>query len=266
MAKKTSKTVSSNRWNIAQESEKEYWADYDTESIYKESGGRNPARLKIMTEEWKKWMTLKKDTKILQVGCGPEDVINYFTQGKCYSIDPLADFYKERFKLDYKRTNLVKGVGENLPFPDNYFDVVILANVLDHVHIPEKVLDEIHRVLKQDGIFHFEVFTYQNSFIGLAKIYSFFKKILNNQIYNIHHPYMFNKKKIKNLLIQKNFIILKDIFGRSILEEIEDIEALKKKRKKSEKITERFPAKFGIYGVINYTAICKKAPKEENKE
>lgn len=41
--------------------------------------------------------------------------------------------------------------GQNLPFPDNYFDVVFSSNVLEHIGDLRTTLREIHRVLKPDG-------------------------------------------------------------------------------------------------------------------
>ena len=42
-------------------------------------------------------------------------------------------------------------MGEVIPFPDNYFDVVYSSNVLEHVKEPPKVISEIIRVLKPGG-------------------------------------------------------------------------------------------------------------------
>jgi len=242
--------VTLDRWKIAQESEKKYWSNYDKNSIFKESGGRNPKRVKILMKKWEKLIKINNNTKILQIGCGPEDIINYF-------IDPLADFYKKRFDLDYKKTRLIKGVGENLPFPDKYFDIVILTNVLDHVSSPKKVLDEIKRVMKDSALFHFEVYIYQKNFLRLAKIFSKFKWIIKNEMFNIHHPYMFMKEDVKSLL-SKNFSILYENIGFSVLDDIKNMNDLRRKKRMSKKLTVKIPAIFGLYGIINYTAICKK--------
>ena len=44
-----------------------------------------------------------------------------------------------------------EAVGENLPFPDNTFDVVFSFNVLEHVQDPGRVLAEAVRTLKPGG-------------------------------------------------------------------------------------------------------------------
>lgn len=44
----------------------------------------------------------------------------------------------------------------NIPLPDNTFDAVVIQAVLEHVLMPSKVVSEIHRVLKKDGIVYAE--------------------------------------------------------------------------------------------------------------
>jgi len=56
--------------------------------------------------------------------------------------------------------------GESLPFPDDSFDVVYSANVLEHTDRPEAVLDEALRVLRPGGVLHFEIPNYLAYFEG----------------------------------------------------------------------------------------------------
>lgn len=44
-----------------------------------------------------------------------------------------------------------QGAAENIPYPDNYFDFVNICEVLEHVEDPQKLLSEVHRVLKPRG-------------------------------------------------------------------------------------------------------------------
>ena len=45
------------------------------------------------------------------------------------------------------------GFGDDLPYPNDYFDVIFCDNVLEHLDKPEKVFSEIKRVLKTEGMF-----------------------------------------------------------------------------------------------------------------
>ena len=64
----------------------------------------------------------------------------------------------------------------HLPYADESFDVVIVANALHIVPEPEKALSEICRVLKDDGVLIAPTFTHAgNSFSG--KVKAFFMKL-----------------------------------------------------------------------------------------
>ena len=63
-----------------------------------------------------------------------------------------------------------------LPYADRSFDVVIVSNALHIVLQPEKALQEIKRVLKDDGVLIAPTFTHAgNSFSG--KVKAFFMKL-----------------------------------------------------------------------------------------
>ena len=63
-----------------------------------------------------------------------------------------------------------------LPYADQSFDVVIVSNALHVVPQPEKALQEIKRVLKEDGVLIAPTFTHAgNSFSG--KVRAFFMKL-----------------------------------------------------------------------------------------
>ena len=63
-----------------------------------------------------------------------------------------------------------------LPYADESFDVIIVANALHIVPEPEKALSEICRVLRDDGVLIAPTFTHaDNSFFG--KVKAFFMKL-----------------------------------------------------------------------------------------
>lgn len=242
------KMVNKQRWDIAQESERVYWDGFTTESLLKLLEDIYKKRLNLFLKKWGSLIKINKNTKILQIGCGPLDIINYFNVGKIYAIDPLANFYKEKFDIDYKSINFKQASGEEIPYANDYFDLVIINNVIDHTHIPEKVLSEINRVLKDNGIMHLEVQVYQRSFLLITKIWGPLKKLSTGNIFNIHHPHMFLLSDVEKL-ISKDFSI--------ITKKHENIHKSKEERKK-EKFAKRFLAFFGIIGNIYCTFICKK--------
>jgi len=60
--------------------------------------------------------------------------------------------------------DIVRGVGEYLPFEEESFDVITSMSVLEHVQSPQKVLCESIRVLKRKGVFWLSVPDYSRSF------------------------------------------------------------------------------------------------------
>lgn len=66
-----------------------------------------------------------------------------------YGIDP----YKPNI-LKCQREGKAKyivGSGEKLPFPDNYFDLIVMFDTLEHIISRDACLKEINRVLKDAG-------------------------------------------------------------------------------------------------------------------
>jgi 2-polyprenyl-3-methyl-5-hydroxy-6-metoxy-1,4-benzoquinol methylase len=58
-----------------------------------------------------------------------------------------AEYARREFGLDVEPKAF-----EELRFPENHFDVVTLWQVLEHVPYPLSVLEEVHRILKPDGL------------------------------------------------------------------------------------------------------------------
>ena len=55
------------------------------------------------------------------------------------------------FDIDYRC-----GVGEQMPYADCTFDVVVCVDVLEHVADVQRVLAEVFRILKPNGLFFFD--------------------------------------------------------------------------------------------------------------
>lgn len=86
--------------------------------------------------------------RVLDLGTGIGRLWDYVPQGVVgYAIDPSAVGVA---KAAQRRKGLVvaAAVGENLPFPDQYLDLVVAADTLEHTFSPERTLAEIYRVLK----------------------------------------------------------------------------------------------------------------------
>lgn len=94
---------------------------------------------------------LKPDMVILDLGAGAGIVKQMNFKRLCrrvVGLDPDKSVLSNPY-LD----EAVVGVGEKIPYPDEYFDIVISDNVLEHVRSPEQLFSEVRRVLKSDGLY-----------------------------------------------------------------------------------------------------------------
>lgn len=119
---------------------------------------------------------------LLEVGCGggilSEEFVKmgFITTG----IDP-AERSLESARAHAKENQLEityeNGTGENIPYPDNSFNVVICCDVLEHVRDLPKVIGEVSRVLKNDGVFIYDTFNRTwMSYISTIKILQEWKR------------------------------------------------------------------------------------------
>jgi ubiquinone/menaquinone biosynthesis C-methylase UbiE len=95
---------------------------------------------------------------ILDVGCSTGIMANYFSGyfGEVVGIDidaPAVRYARENFTKDNLEFNI--GDAMNIKFPKNSFDVVICAHIYEHVPDADRLMSEIHRVLKPGGICYF---------------------------------------------------------------------------------------------------------------
>lgn len=90
--------------------------------------------------------------RILDLGCGPHCGIIGFRGCEKYGVDHLTnDYMKIGYPLDDHGVNYYNCKCEALPFDNDFFDVVMSVNALDHVDDLEKTIKEIARVLKNGG-------------------------------------------------------------------------------------------------------------------
>jgi len=73
--------------------------------------------------------------------------------GLDFTDEMLAKAEKNNEKMGFSNVNFVKGDIENIPLPDNSYDVVISNCVLNLVPDKQKAFSEIKRVLKPGGHF-----------------------------------------------------------------------------------------------------------------
>ena len=89
----------------------------------------------------------------LELGGGNGEHLNFVKHDfKRYVLLDLRGSKLENPWRDDSRIHSLKGNAENVPFPDQTFDRIIVTCLLHHVQNPEKVLLEIRRLLKIGGM------------------------------------------------------------------------------------------------------------------
>ena len=100
-----------------------------------------------------------KDISVLDVGCGIGNTL--FALG-ANGFGNIVGLDVERQLVEYAKNSVlaahvVVASAEEIPFRDGAFDCVICYDLLEHVLKPETVVENISRVLKQNGILYMSV-------------------------------------------------------------------------------------------------------------
>jgi len=123
------------------------------------AGRRFPAMMEWLQEQlyaWRSRQVLRrlkqKNAKVLDVGCGRGLLLRAFQQQGCDVTgtefsDGACRFAREVLKLPVR-----VGLLDQLNFPDQSFDIVVMWHVLEHVSDPRPMVAEVARLLRPGGI------------------------------------------------------------------------------------------------------------------
>ena len=163
---------------------------------------------------------LKKGITALDIGCGLgfpliEVAQRLGASSKVIGIDPWKEAIEcceqKIKKYDIKNVQVIEGVAEQMPFENNYFDLIISNNGINNVEDMQKSLAECRRVSKPGAQF---VFT-MNLEETMIEFYNVFEEILklkglHNEIQKMKEQ-IYSKRKpleeVKSLLINSGFKI-----------------------------------------------------------
>ncbi|MFH1583168.1 MAG: class I SAM-dependent methyltransferase [Candidatus Falkowbacteria bacterium] len=161
-----------------------------------------------MYNDFSKKYLAGKNGKLLDIGCGlgffvkrVNDYPNWQAYG--YEISKIAvDFAINKLKL----ANIFCGKAEEADFPKNYFDIITLWDVIEHISNPDKILNYINLILKKDGFLFIHT---PNANIQLFK--TKLKKLIYGMKPGIHymeakdHINIYTAKSISRVLRSHNF-------------------------------------------------------------
>lgn len=160
-------------------------------------------RLKIIHKEFK----YLKDKKILDIGCGSGYIGKSFLKNNQVTF---ADINQKELDKIQDQKAIIKRIDLNrkLPFKDNYFDLIICADVLEHLENTDNIMKEFKRILKGSLIITAPAY---------SKLYGVHDKLINHYRRYDKIDYI-NMAKENNLQLKiryiGSFILIPFIFSQ----------------------------------------------------
>ena len=112
-----------------------------------------------------------------------------------------ADIAREKYGL-----NVITGRVEEAGYKSNFFDVVSVSDVLEHIENPKEFLFKVNKIMKRGGLLYIAVPDFDGLYYKAAISLSNF----NHKNYFVlpHHIYFFNKITIARYFKETNFNVI----------------------------------------------------------
>jgi len=112
---------------------------------------------------------------VLEVGCGAAIDLARFAKGGALATgvdltDSAIELAQANFAQQGLQADLRVASGEQLPFPDNTFDLVYAHGVVQYTPHPQALVEECRRVLKPGGQAIFQVYNRISWLNALSKV------------------------------------------------------------------------------------------------
>lgn len=119
--------------------------------------------------------------RTLEVACGRGGFVRKLARSAAFSCG--VDFSFAAVSIGKQRwltmdsgspANFIQSDAQALPFPDNFFDVLVSCETIEHLPNPLKGVQELHRVTRPGGLLYLTTPNYLN-FMGLYELYAKFR-------------------------------------------------------------------------------------------
>jgi len=175
------------------------WYDKKYEKEFNELTSWNSKILELICNYIK-----KNDIQLVDLGCGKGVLIKEINsklkvkKSNLFGVDQSKVTVNKLNKEGFR--NVSRSYVEKLPFSDEQFDIVILAEVIEHLRNRDKSILEIKRILKKKGLLIISFPNYLNFPWLILRLFSeLFDKPnwINLQPYDKIYTYFFIRKLFK---------------------------------------------------------------------
>ena len=145
--------------------------------------------------------------KVLDVGCASgwflSEVSKKYPSARYFGIDiydkGISYAKKKHPFIEFKVADAHK-----IPYSENFFDLVLCTEVLEHLREPKTALFEIKRVLKKNGTAIIELDT---GGLLFSTVWFFWSKSRGN-VWREAHLHSFNPEKLEKTILECGFVIV----------------------------------------------------------
>ena len=196
------------------ETKKYYPQEYFSRLNLKRMDERGKNRLDTKCKNrLKEILYFKKSGKVLDIGCGDGYFLNYLKQ-KGWQVRgvEISEFAAQKIKEKYD-IDIFCGELSQAGYPEEYFDVVSLFEVLEHLPDPSGTLLEVQRIIKKTGLL---IMTVPN--------FDSLQRLLFGKYWHIidppRHLFYFSRTTLDNILKKSNFSlsIIRAVDGAGVLD------------------------------------------------
>lgn len=158
---------------------------------------------------------IKDGYRVLDVGCGNGSLIDAMTKKAnidAYGLD-ISPKMIEESNTRYDNIDFRVSSTENLPFSEDFFDIVIICCVLHHLYNPDAFFTQAYRVLKPDGVL----------IVGEPWNPFPIKQLLDyvvSPLLRAGDNKTFTRKRLHKLFVENGFEISKDSYEREYMQVI----------------------------------------------
>jgi ubiquinone/menaquinone biosynthesis C-methylase UbiE len=152
---------------------------------------------KIASRRFRYIAKYAKGEKILDIGCKDAIILKFLDRKVDYTGIDVCNITNRILKNKGIKVKNIDVSREKIPFPNKFFDTVIMGEIIEHLENPFFTLKEVKRVLKDDGVL---IGTTTNTYNIQSFIYSFITKPKKSG-----HLYTFKDEELANLLRYSGF-------------------------------------------------------------